>query len=405
MKRKSIIIYIVILAVSATFLFFGNRWASSDVDMGEDIYAPTFYSAVVTEIVDRGEVDDFGFFFTYITFNARITQGERRGEFVEAQQTFFEIFVVDEREVQVGNRIILFYDDWSDEYVFANFVRINYIVILGIAFLALVILFGRTKGFNAIVALGFTCMAIFLVFIPAILSGRNIYVLTIVICIYAIVSTLLMILGFNRKALSSMLGCFCGVLLAGALMFLMDMILSLTGAADQEMRMLLFLPTEDPINLSAIIFAGIILGAVGGIMDVSMSIASALWEVKETGGVSDFKILLKSGITIGRDILGAQISTLVLAYIGSSISLILLLTAHSTSHTELFNMEMILIEFLRALIGSFGMLLAIPMTAGICGWLYTTIKDDDEPDAASESDTTSETDSMAEFAKHMRPAD
>ncbi|MCL2279219.1 MAG: YibE/F family protein [Oscillospiraceae bacterium] len=399
MKRKSIIIYVIILAASATFLFLGNRWASDDVDMGEDIYAQTFYSAVVTEIVDRGEVDDFGFFFSYIIFNARITQGERRGEYVEAEQAFFEILAQDEREVQVGNRVLLFYDDWSSEYIFANFVRINYIVILGIAFLALVILFGRMKGFNAIVALGFTCMAIFLVFIPAILSGRNIYVLTIIICIYAIVSTLLMVLGFNRKALSSMLGCFCGVLLAGALMFLMDMILGLTGAADQEMRMLLFLPTENPINLSAIIFAGIILGAVGGIMDVSMSIASALWEVKETGGVSDFKILLKSGITIGRDILGAQISTLVLAYIGSSISLILLITAHSTSHTELFNMEMILIEFLRALIGSFGMLLAIPMTAGICGWLYTAIKDDDEPD------TTAEPDSTAEFAKHMSPSD
>ena len=368
MRSYEKIVYIGVLVFSVLFLIIGNRIAGGIAYNTE--FEPTYYTSVVIRIAERGENYDFGFTSSYIIFNARITGGERRGDIITAEQMTNDFFVVTEREVSVGDRVLIAYDDFNSVYFFANYVRINYIAILGALFLVIVILFGRTKGFNAIIALGFTCLAVFWIFIPAILSGRNIFVTAIIICVYSIVSTLLIVIGANKKSLCAILGCLGGVLLACLLMFLMDSVLGLTGVLDQETQSLLLLPLENPLNLRALIFAGVIIGAVGAIMDVAMSISSSLWELSLAGGVSDFNSIFKSGINIGKDILGTMLNTLILAYIGSSLSIILLITVHTNSVTELLNMEMIIVEFLRALIGSLGMLLAIPLTAAVCGRLY-----------------------------------
>ena len=374
--------YIGVLIVSALFLFVGNRIATGGFTGIDAEFAPIYYTGVVTQVNDRVEDPhgfgaDFWFETTYLFFDVRLTGSGRRGEVVSALQVITD-FAGQERDVTAGDRVLLVFDDFQNRYEFATFVRINAIAILGVVFLVLVVLFGRKKGFNAIVALGFTCLAVFLVFIPAILSERNIYITAFIVCAFAIVSTLMLVIGPNKKALSAMLGCLCGVLLAGVLMFIMDIVLGLTGMIDHETRALMTLPTENPLDLRALIFAGVVIGAVGAIMDVAMSISSSLWEVKQAGGDSDFASIVKSGINIGKDILGTMLNTLILAYIGSSLSIILLLYANAASLVELFNMEMIIVELLRALVGSFGMFLTIPLTAGICGWLYTREDYDEE---------------------------
>ncbi|MCL2231514.1 MAG: YibE/F family protein [Treponema sp.] len=362
------------MIISVVLLFIGNRFMDSrpeaEILFEFETYELVFFTGVVTQIMERNETRVFGLPRVSVTFNARITGGPRRGEVVAVEQVLDNI-LVNEREVSIGNRVLLVYDELRSRYFFVNYLRINYVALLGAAFVVLVILFGRRKGFNGIVALGITCMAIFLVFVPAILAGRNIYIAAMIVCVFSIVSTLLIVIGANKKALCAMLGCLGGLLAAALLMLVMDFVLRLTGAVSEEIQILLLLPVTSPINLRALIFAGVILGAVGAIMDVAMSIASSLWELRQAGDVSDFSSILKSGITIGKDILGTMLNTLILAYIGSSLSLILLITVHSPSLIELLNMEIIIVEFLRALVGSFGMLLTIPLTAGICGWFYT----------------------------------
>jgi len=371
MKLNSVYITVVILSV--LFLFAGNRLVRGEFEVFEYLEEVAYYTGVVTEIVAQNDLPGWGGEErggTETIFNVRITRGERRGEIVTAQQEILYFFTMNDREVSVGDNVVLFYQAWNGIYNFARYVRINYIIVLGIVFLGLVLLFGRKKGFNAIVALGFTCMAIFWVFIPAILAGRNIYITAIIVCVYAIVSTLLLVIGANKKSLSAMLGCLGGVFLAGLIMLVMDVLLQLTGVLDRDVAFLLHLGV--PVDLRAIVFAGVILGAVGAIMDVAMSISSSLWELKETGGVSSFAGIFKSGITIGKDILGTMLNTLILAYLGSSLSLILLISAPPQPvPIMLFNEELVIVEFLRALVGSFGMLLAIPLTAAICGKLYT----------------------------------
>jgi len=368
------IFYVCILLLCAAFIFFGNRIASSGDLLGftdHDDGGLAFHPATITRIVDVVDDDNFGFITTSVTFEARLTERARRGEEVVAVQLLSDFFTIQERPVEMGDRVMLAFDDFDNEYFFTDYLRVNAVAVLGVAFLVLVVIFGRAKGFNAIIALMFTCLAVFLVFIPAILAGRNIYAATLIVCLFSIVSTLLIVIGPNKKALSAMLGCLGGVMLASILMLVMDSVLHLSGMADHDSQTLFMMSAQSPIDLRAIVFAGIILGAVGAIMDVAMTISSSLWEVQEVGAVTEFRPLFKSGINIGRDVLGTMLNTLILAYIGSSLSLILVLVVLSPSYLQLFNMELLSVEFVRALIGAFGMFATIPLTALICGLLYS----------------------------------
>ena len=191
-----------------------------------------------------------------------------------------------------------------------------------------------------------------------------------IVCVYTIAMTLSIVIGFNKKSLTAAIGCGSGVAVAGIISIIMDRLLSLTGIVDESSRYLAILPIATPINLRAIIFAGIIIGAMGAIMDVAMSISSSLWEVKEKAGTIKFEALFRSGLTIGRDIMGTMANTLILAYIGSSLSVVLVLSVYSNSLFALFNSEMIVVEIVQALAGSLGILFAMPLTALFCSIFY-----------------------------------
>ena len=131
-----------------------------------------------------------------------------------------------------------------------------------------------------------------------------------------------------------------------------------------------FLSTTSPIDLKAIIFAAITLGALGAIMDVAMSIASSLYELRTEAKNPGFKMLMHSGMEIGKDMMGTMSNTLVLAYIGSSLATVLLLIAYNNSLIELLNKEMIVVEILQTLVGSLAILFTIPLTSFVASVLY-----------------------------------
>ena len=368
MKISSVKLYFYILFFSIAFIIVGNRIALMGTNVPHEERKSIIRPVIVTQIIDTHTIDSS---ITFITFSGRTIVGESRGITITAQQTVSEhAFFTERRAVEVDDWVLLFYDSFGERYVFMNYMRIHYIAILSAVFLFLIVLFGRTRGFNAIVSLGLTCAAMFWVFVPAILSGHNIYITTFVICVYIIISSLLISIGFNKKAFAAILGCLGGVFLSGLLMIFMDDVLNLTGFADEEASFLLMQTHFSISDLRSITFAGVTIGAVGAIMDVAMSISSSLWEICNVDKKFNSVKLFRSGLNIGKDILGTMLNTLILAYIGSSISFILLVNLQATSMMALLNAEIVIIEILRSLIGSFGMFLTIPLTAAICSWLY-----------------------------------
>jgi uncharacterized membrane protein len=303
-----------------------------------------------------------------IIFEAQISGGTRKGEIVSAAQNFSGYSRVTAKEVGKGDSVLLI--SMNDEWYFNGYSRTTQLIVLGIVFVSFLLIFGGKKGFNTILSLALTCAAVFAVFIPSILSGKNIYLMSVMVCAYTIIMTLLLVIGFNKKSLVAAMGCLGGLALSGIIIVIMDHVLLLTGIVDENSRYLANLPVEPPINLRAIIFAGIIIGAMGAVEDVATSLASSLWEIKEKAGKIEFKTLFLSGLTIGRDIMGSMANTLILAYIGSSLSVVLILSVFSGSLMALFNMEMIVVEILQALIGSLGILFAMPLTAFFCAAIY-----------------------------------
>lgn len=380
MKEK--IIYALTIVCSVLYIFIGNQIATQNLTVFDGAVEEQVEKAVVTAIVDRTSVEQQISGLQYsngvnIRFEAKITKGDKKGKIITAVQNSDPMMPTQIKEVEVGDKIMLMeMEDGSVEsggekqWTIAGYVRSDALIVLAVVLGVLLLLFGRKKGIKTILSLAFTCLSIFIVYIPAILSGLNIYFWSIITCVYIIAMTMLIINGTSKKSFAAGLGCASGVFVAGVLTVIMDQIIKLTGVLDEQSYFLLFLNEENPIDLKAIVFGSIIIGAIGAIMDVSMDITSSLQEISSKVEYPSLPMLVKSGFTIGRDIMGTMANTLVLAYIGSSLSMVLLLAAYSNSLLLLFNREMIIVEILQALVGSFGILFTIPFTSFICGILY-----------------------------------
>lgn len=391
MKQR--IIYWISVIFAVLYIVVGNRVAMSNMPVFEHIYQDSCEKAEVAGIISRQsaaqEVDGVKYGNgVNIIFGAKLLTGPNKGSMVTALQNCDPDSPYQLREIKTGDHILLTQNpDFQGDvnWIMGEYVRTDTLTIFGIAFGLMLILFGRSKGVNTILSLAFTCSAIFAVFVPAILSGNNIYFWAILTCAFIIVMTLLIVNGANKKSLCSGIGCFAGILVSGGLTLFADKFLKLTGMLNEESLFLKYLIDDHPIDLKAIIFAGILIGAVGAIMDVAISLSSSLYEVYLATPECSPAAIIRSGMTIGRDIMGTMSNTLVLAYIGGSLSLTLLLIAYSSSWLGLLNREMIIVEILQALVGSFGLLLTIPLTSAVCATIYCFSKNDKKADAPTVS--------------------
>lgn len=378
---RDTVVYVITILFSIAFITVGYNINKPDFS-GQDYNKS--YKAKVISIEDKTEEKlDYSYeslSTTTIKFMAEVTNDELKGTVVEAYQYIDEIVAVNPKEVEAGDNIIISSlisrtgegEDWT----FMEYNKSNVLLLLLLSFFALIILFGRKKGVNTIISLVLTCLSIFMVFVPSILKGNNIYISSIVVSIFIIFMSLLIINGANKKTLCAIVGNLGGLIVAGLLALFISNILNLTGLIDDDSMFLLMVNTETPIDLKAILWGSIVIGSLGAVMDVSMSIASALNELAENMNDKSFKTMLKSGLNIGQDAMGTMSNTLVLAYIGSSLSIVLLLVVNYKDILLLFNLEMIVFEIIQAIIGSMGILFAIPITSVFAAYIYNHNKKD-----------------------------
>lgn len=385
---RKITVYLFTVTFSLLFLYFGNYIITGGKGMPSKANQESIQEMLKARVIQINNrniqkiEDDSGSGETTtenisIEFTAKILNGYKKGMKVPAVQTVDSYLPVKIKEIEVGDKILLcrINDPKDGNYwMFAEYLRSDTLLWLGGAFIALLIVFGHIQGINTILSLTFTCVSVFYVLIPAILTGKNIYFWAICVAVFITAMTLLIVYGTSKKALCAAMGCLAGTAVSGGIASVTGYIMNLTGVLNDESLYLLYLNPENPINLKAITFAAILIGAIGAIMDVAISLSSALYEVKEKAPDTPANEIFRSGLTIGRDMMGTMANTLVLAYIGSSLSLVLLLIAYRTSWLGLFNRELIVAEILQTLSGSIGILFTIPLTSLICAWIYTIKK-------------------------------
>lgn len=385
MKYKQIIIYICTIIFSVLFIYIGSNMCKSEITGNK---VEEVDSAKVLSIIDVVE-EKFDSDYTEekyvnktIKFKAQITNGKNKDVIIEASQMIDKTLnAYQTKEVKVNDSILVGIDTSSEDstneeskWIFMSFNRLNTLIFLIILFLVIIILIGKKKGINTIISLMFTCLAIFTIYIPSILKGYNIYISTSIIAIFVIVMSLLIINGANKKTLAAILGNLGGVILAALLALLMNKILDITGVIDQDYIFLTMINEGNPLDLIAIVWGGIVIGSLGAIMDVAMSIASSINELSEHMENKSFIKLLKSGMNIGKDAIGTMTNTLILAYIGSSLATVLLLIGYNRDALYLLNMEMIIVEVLQGIVGSIGILIAVPITAVVSAYIFNKNK-------------------------------
>lgn len=381
-RKKQMITYVAVLLVSILYIIVGHNLAIANYHAFSGDDQSIVIKAEVVELTDRYTVMYPLNEFEYaedetIVFRAKVTSGDMKGQTIEAAQTLDYFTAVHLPVVEPGDRILLYSIPGGmaeHEWLMSDYQRFDQILILGAVFVLLVLLIGRWQGVNTLISLALTCLAVFYVFIPAVLAGESIYLWSIATCIYVTFMTLFIVNGVNAKSIGAILGCLAGIVVAAVLTLFFEESMTLTGLLDENSVLLYGLNPDAPFNLKAIIFAAIIIGSMGAIMDVSISIAAALEELKEKLPQITFGELFQSGMNISRDIMGTMANTLILAYIGSALAGVLLMVAYNSAMIDLFNREMIVVECLQALAGSIGILMALPFTALICALLYQSKK-------------------------------
>ncbi len=238
-------------------------------------------------------------------------------------------------------------------------------------FAVIMVVIGGLKGAKSVLSLTLTGVGIFGVLLPLLFKGHSPILVTILVAAVMTTITMMLVHGYNKKTLAGIIGTTSGVLVAGLLALLVGKAAKLTGFSSEEMQMLMYIPQQVKFDYQGLLFAGMIIGALGAVMDVGISIASAVEEVKRVNPGLTTRQLIRAGMNVGRDVMGTMANTLILAYTGSALPLILIFMAYDMPFLKIINLDLISTEIVRALTGSIGLTLAIPITSVAAGWLFT----------------------------------
>jgi len=358
-----------LIVTSLVFLLLFSMLTFAESNDDEEILEGQTEAAVILEAEEVSQPTDL--FMQEQHVKLKITSGKFKGEVFELQNQlsgnlFYDIVV------KSGDKVIVLIEEAEDgnaNVYISDYMRQNYAIYLGILFVLLIVVIGRKRGLKAVITLAVTLISIIKILLPAILKGMNPIPITIIISISITVFTLFVISGINPKSISAILGTTGGVLIAGLLAYYIGSQVKLTGMSSEEAIMLLYIPQGISFDFKGLLFSGIILGALGAVMDIGMSIASSIEEIYKVNPALTRKELFASGMNVGRDIMGTMTNTLILAYTGSSIPLLLLFMAYETSIIKILNLDIIATEVVRSLSGSIGLVAAIPLTALISSFL------------------------------------
>lgn len=279
--------------------------------------------------------------------------------------------------IKPGDEVILYVDsdgnNIKNAYI-SDFARDRKLLYLTVVFVSLLALFGGKKGIKSIITLAIIGGVIYLVLLPLILQGYDPIVITVLVSVAVTAITLITLGGISAKTFSAIVGTAGGVLIAGLLAFTVGTAAQLTGFSDDEMHMLLYSSQDIHFDYHGILFSGMIIGALGAVMDVGVSIASAVEEIKKANPFLRTGDLIRAGMSVGRDVMGTMADTLILAYTGGAMPLMLVFMAYDTPFLKVINLDIIATEVVRSLAGSIGLIVAVPITAITTGFLFGQIK-------------------------------
>jgi len=307
--------------------------------------------------------------------NLKILDGKYKDTCIDVESLFIE-YSQYSFDLHEGSKVFLKISEEGDGKINAyivNICRDDDLKKLGIIFLLAVVLFGRIRGLLSVASLGISGIIILNFMIPFIKKGYNPIFIAILTSIAIILISFLLISGFTRKSMVAILGTVGGTIIAGLLAQIFTALCSITGLADEEVNYLITQLGME-IDYRGLYLSGVLIGSIGVVMDVAMTITSVIFELKKQCHNAGLTKLIASGIEVGKDVMATMVNTLILAYVGGAMPLFLVIENSNLGFQQTVSMEIISTEIIRSLCGSIGLILTIPLTSLIAGIMVSVMK-------------------------------
>lgn len=330
---------------------------------GEAIARQERFEAVVENITEENE--------SYQKLDLKITSESREGEQIWVENgnlpmANYQIF-------RVGDRVMVEqYKDTegNDIYYISDYVRRDALGWLFAGFVILTIAIAGKRGVMSIVGMGISFAVIFAFILPRIIEGNDPILTAIAGSVVIIPSTFYFSHGLNKKTSIAVAGTLAALLITGILAGLAVNRAKLSGFATEEAGFLQ-VTSAGIIDMKGLLLAGIIIGVLGVLDDITVSQSAIVQQLKEANPRMKFEELYKRAMNVGQDHIASMVNTLILVYTGAALPLLLLFMDSSQTIAQVINYELIADEIVRTLVGSIGLILAVPITSVLAAWVYS----------------------------------
>jgi uncharacterized membrane protein len=362
-RTKRLLTLVTVPLILLTLVGFVLLRPTDRLDLSEAIQLPTdLYNATVTSINAvpcpglEDEAPDCR------QAEIRLTEGENEGDIVTLDLGDPNAV----RVVEEGSKIVVARTEIEPgivDYSFSDVQRAVPMTMLALIFAAVVIALGRWRGVAALVGIGVSLAILVQFVLPAILSGRNPLAVSLVGSSAVMFIALYMSHGINVRTTSAMLGTLASLAITALLALTFVELAQLTGFASEEATYIQVASAS--INLQGILLGGIIIGSLGVLDDVTVTQASAVWELHQANPAMGAAGLYRSAIRIGRDHIASTVNTLVLCYAGAALPLLILFTLAESRLGDVLTGEVVAEEVIRTLVGSIGLVASVPITTAL----------------------------------------
>ena len=332
-----------------------------------------FAKAHVTKLIsDEAKAEDWteGLRIGVQEVYLQLDSGEDKGKILPAVNY---MSVYNNVDLKVGTRVIarLDIDANGRTYIASipNYNRGPALLGLTVIFVLFLAVFGGKKGIAAILGLAFAIVDIWFLLIPMIKHGINPILSSIVISAVTTAISLVLLNGFSMKTFCATIGCVGGVAMAGAAAALTAVATPINGFNMSEAEELILRTGGTSLNVSGLLISAILIAALGAVMDVAMTITSAVFEVHQLNPELNRQKLIQSGINIGRDAMGTMANTLILAFAGSALNMLILFRIFDYPYLQIFNSDMMALEIIQGISGSIGIVMTVPLVAFLSAFL------------------------------------
>lgn len=373
-KKREIYIVIVTILLSIGIIFasksiFSGGFIEDKLNKNIEYYSGKVVTVSQNSLQEDPYVDDVQIGLQKC--KVKILDGPFEGQEHEINHNVSRMYNIIAEEGMEVVLAIYEQDGQIEDINISSYKRSNVLLILTALFVLVTLIVGKFKGLKSLVSLMFTGTSIVYLMLPMIFKGVSPILAAVVVVALSTAVTLTLISGFNKKTLVSVVGTLSGVILSAIIAFVFGKYANLSGITMEDAESMFYLAEYSDFKIQGIMFASIIIAALGAVMDVAVSLTSSIFELYEVNNKLSINDLIKSGMNIGTDMIGTMCNTLILAFAGGSLNTLILLFSASMNKAQFYNLDILGTEVIQALSGSIGIILTVPITVFVASYICT----------------------------------